>query len=68
MARNPNQQLGYGRPFSKTKPSQSPRAQQLIARSKGVAVEAPRPLKPPHRHQYVNGLCSVCQLQEIEST
>lgn len=35
------------------------------ALAKALAV---RPLKPPHRHVYVNGVCKVCGQPEVEST
>ncbi len=71
MSRHPNQQLGYGRPFSNNNQPKTARAIALLARSKGKTLEqvtAERPLHPPHRHAFEGGVCKVCQAQEIEST
>ncbi len=69
MTRHKNQQLGYGRPFGNGNQPKTARALALLARSKGKALEEmPRPSKPPHRHVFEQGVCKVCQAQEVEST
>ena len=64
MTRARTQTTGYNRPLSPTNPPKTPRAQQLLARSRGGVAEAHLPKKPPHRHQFDGGnKCKVCGLE-----
>lgn len=59
MARHPNQKLNYGRPLNGPTP---PRAQQLLARSKGKLPDLVLPKAPPHVCDFgqASGRCRRC--------
>lgn len=69
--RHKNQTKGFAgnRPLSpRTQPPTTPRARELLARSRGGVAEAPLPMKPPHVHRWEGGRCKVCGDTEISST